>query len=297
MSDRGQQKPHSLAEILEADETQLRDWSAQGEDFELDGPAERLVLALGAMEKQPWYAPFAEGWRSLVSLPLRHPWACSMGMLVGLLCFSGTGWWFSLPTTTTDQLSVDAASPLRGSMRSAGIPEPSQPWLISKGFPLQMFHAHRMNTKGSLSHTTAKPTRDGQRVRPGDWIQFRYRSPSPLHLMVVGFNQKQEIFAYLPLQGTQSLRVPAGQKRLPEKALELDDTLGRELFLMIVSREPFSLSSVKRHLKLPPGWRQASKMPLHEHKLASTFWRDKQVKTVFINKRPRPATRRSQEGP
>jgi len=162
---------------------------------------------------------------------------------------------------------------------------------IPKAFPVQMYHAYRIENMGLLGHTQAQPTRDQQVLRPSDWIQFRYRSRSSLHLMVVGLNQKHELFAYLPLQGTHSLQLSAGEGRLPEKALELDDILGQEVFFLITSSKPFSFTAVKEQVLKRLQTSQGNLENLRNFTHSS--W---DIKTILIQKKrnaklPFPTTR------
>lgn len=99
-------------------------------------------------------------------------------------------------------------------------------------------------------HTTPALVRRGQSLRPGDFVQFRYKLPRTAHVMVVSLNDKGDVFAYFPLEGKQSRTLHAGEGTLPEnKSWELDDVLGEEKFFVIASKEPFSYKQVKSLLR------------------------------------------------
>lgn len=82
---------------------------------------------------------------------------------------------------------------------------------------------------------------------PQSMIQFELRLFRASHVLVVGVNEKAEVFAFVPLSGTQSMRLPEGSHMLPKDgSLELDEYIGWERVFVLVSDAPIALSDVKR---------------------------------------------------
>lgn len=119
---------------------------------------------------------------------------------------------------------------------------------------VSMLHAAPVKSddqrKGKLRHSIPELVRPGQVLHPGDFVQFRYSAPRPLHIMIVSLNNKGEVFAFHPFQGKRSSKMTPGEQRsIPTKgSFELDDYLGPERFFIVISRRSFPFSLVKKIL-------------------------------------------------
>lgn len=89
-----------------------------------------------------------------------------------------------------------------------------------------------------------------QSLRAGDFIQFSYTSLKPRYLMVVGMNQSGESYVMIPFSKQRSVRVHAGEGKLPtDSSFELDDYVGLERFFCFYSSRSFSFQSVRDALR------------------------------------------------
>lgn len=159
------------------------------------------------------------------------------------------------------------------------------PTYTHKGFPIEMLHAHRKGSTSSNQFTPARHTQNGSVLFPGDVIQFKYEFLQPTHMMIVSLNQRGEVFPFVPLNGKESIRVPAGTGTLPKRlSLILDGYTGPERFFFFGSRKPFTLKSVRGTLL---GNRQPVKQ-LKSWKLEPEQWLF--ANTLFIEKQPRSAS-------
>lgn len=160
-----------------------------------------------------------------------------------------------------------------------------QPAYTHKGFPIEMLHAHRKGSTSSNQFTPARHTQNGSVLFPGDVIQFKYTFLQPTHIMIVSLNQKGEVFPFVPLNGKESIRIPAGTGTLPKRlSLILDRYTGPERFFFFGSRNSFTLQSVRGTLL---GNRQPAKQ-LKSWKLEPEQWLF--ANTLFIEKQPRSAS-------
>ena len=107
---------------------------------------------------------------------------------------------------------------------------------------LTLLHAKKSESYQHKSHT-----RPGAILHEGDIVQLAYESPSPLHLMLLSLNQRGEISLYAPFGKQKSLPIPKGQGFFPpEGSLTLDDYIGDELFIFLVSKQTFTLKEAER---------------------------------------------------
>lgn len=102
----------------------------------------------------------------------------------------------------------------------------------------------RKTAEGFQHKEDAKP---GEILREGDLIQVGYVAPQPLHFLLLSLNQRGEVSAIVPLEAKESLPLPKGRGTLPkEGSLALDENLGLELFLFLVSDAAFSFATAQK---------------------------------------------------
>jgi hypothetical protein len=170
--------------------------------------------------------------------------------------------------------------------------------LRSKGLQLAstfriMYRPGQTNTPTHIQ--LAKP---GQPLAPGDLIQFRYQLTKPAYGMIVGLNDKGEVFPYVPFKGTKSMHLQARQHKpgiLPMlSSLELDNTLGYERFFLVVSPKPFAFTTLKQTLLR--SWRQ-HKGHLLKIQTLSSGQQQWQFSSWLIHKRQLPSPTKSPAKP
>lgn len=137
-------------------------------------------------------------------------------------------------------------------------------------------------SKGMAASQPAKgsyhPTRlihNGERVAPGDLLQFSLRLPRTTHCLVLSVNRKGEVFVYLPLAQERSLALPGGEHLYPPKSsMELDQSLGEERFFLFFAVTALPVKEIKRALRRQ--WQsQRNPKSLKAPKgawLSETFW-------------------------
>jgi len=87
--------------------------------------------------------------------------------------------------------------------------------------------------------------RPNEPLFPGDFVQFSYRSFHIHQALVLGINQKGEIYDVLPGRPRVSFSILPEKARLPAtRALELDDYKGEECFVMVYAQTPFTFQEV-----------------------------------------------------
>jgi len=74
----------------------------------------------------------------------------------------------------------------------------------------------------------ARQGRSGERVQPGDKLQFAYSMPAAHHLAIVGRDARGAAARYFPLTGATAA-LAAGARISLDFAVQLDDVLGREV--------------------------------------------------------------------
>lgn len=146
---------------------------------------------------------------------------------------------------------------------SARKPRLAWGWLTGMMVPaaamaaLLLFHAHQpagddLAVKGGARLTLATrggPLVDGARVHPGDDVRFVVGAPEPRQVLVLGLNEKGELFPYYPLHGERSAPVGAGQAVVLPGSVVLDGQLGRERFYVLLSAEPLSVAAVQEAVR------------------------------------------------
>lgn len=96
----------------------------------------------------------------------------------------------------------------------------------------------------------SKWAKSKQTLAPGDFLQFSLHTSLRAHAMIVGMNQKGEVYVVVPFQGKVSRVLDAGRVRLPaEGSFELDDYLGWERFYLFTAKKSFTFQQVKGSLQ------------------------------------------------
>lgn len=120
--------------------------------------------------------------------------------------------------------------------------------LVPKGTLWRILYARprRGKTKGMLAHEL----KQGQRLRPGDMVQFVYQTPKPVHTLIIGINQRGEIYPLIPSKAGKSILLPKGSGVLPQQkgrasAFLLDHYIGHECFLIITAARPLSYKALR----------------------------------------------------
>jgi anti-sigma factor RsiW len=120
------------------------------------------------------------------------------------------------------------------------------------GLALVWRPASETRTKGgfSLSSYVLHPDRgstgslhQGEPLHPGDRLQFRYNGVKGGYLAVVSVDATGSVSVFYP-PGTTAAPVLAGHEVALQSAVELDDTLGRELVLGLRCDGPVALADV-----------------------------------------------------
>ena len=120
-------------------------------------------------------------------------------------------------------------------------PTTTRQWL-TKGTSFSMLHQHKTEKKSVR-------TQNGDSLYEGDFVQCTYHISKPMHVMVISISEKGAISKYIPLDSPNSQKVLPGKGTLPKReAIELDNSLGLELFVVLASKKTFTFSEVKKAL-------------------------------------------------
>lgn len=104
-------------------------------------------------------------------------------------------------------------------------------------FSLSVYVQHRDGDGAGTLHM-------GEPLHPGDRIQFRYNGDRAGHLAVFGVDADGQVSTYYP-PGAQAPAVHAGREVPLETAVELDDSLGREVIVALRCDEPHAVARLK----------------------------------------------------
>ena len=120
-------------------------------------------------------------------------------------------------------------------------PTTSHPTWVAKGTMLRMLHQRKGQKKSDW-------TRNGTRLKAGDFVQFAYHTTQPIFVMIVSIDGKGNVSRYIPLQQTQSVQLQPGKGSLPQKqqSVELDDSLGLERIFLLTSQNKFQFRDVEK---------------------------------------------------
>jgi anti-sigma factor RsiW len=90
---------------------------------------------------------------------------------------------------------------------------------------------------------------DGAHVHAGDELRFVVGAPAAAQVLVLGLNEKGELFPYYPLQGERSVPIAAGQGVAVPGSVVLDAQPGRERFYVLLSETPISVATVQEAVR------------------------------------------------
>lgn len=123
---------------------------------------------------------------------------------------------------------------------------------------------------------------NGQVLHPGDLVQFVYRLPKNLHVMIISMNEQGKLSTFVPLTAKNSVLVHEGKGTLPfgGKSLELDDYIGKERIFIVSSHQPFSLKNMNTLVK------QEFIRKNRRLEYLTKFTGPWQIETILIHKRP-----------
>ena len=114
-----------------------------------------------------------------------------------------------------------------------------------------------VRTKGSalrfyvLHDGVVRPGSDGERVQPGDRLQFTYTNDQDAYLLIVSIDGAGKASAYYS-DGERAASVAAGSGVPLARSTLLDDTLGRETVYALQCAEPIAIAPVLEALQRAP---------------------------------------------
>ena len=86
----------------------------------------------------------------------------------------------------------------------------------------------------------------GEEVRPGERLRFAVTLPEEGFVAILGVDSTGEVFVYYPVaEGAGLTRHAAGEPRLLEGAIALDDVLGEEWFIALSCRDAAPVQALK----------------------------------------------------
>ncbi len=89
----------------------------------------------------------------------------------------------------------------------------------------------------------------GDRVRGGDRLGFRVHAEKPGHLMIVGRDERGDVYPCFPQAGKRAQAIPASTTPVTlEAAIELDETPGRERIVGLLCPGAFDYDALVRAL-------------------------------------------------
>ena len=111
-------------------------------------------------------------------------------------------------------------------------------------FMVQLPDPSNNRTKGDadldffvLQDGEARPGVDGERVRPGDRVQFSYRAEGPDTLVIIGVDGAGTVTVFYPDRGDRPEAIEPFGRRVLEGSIELDDAPGPEVFVGVFGVE------------------------------------------------------------
>jgi len=96
-----------------------------------------------------------------------------------------------------------------------------------------------------LQDGEARPGVSGERVRPGDRVQFSYRADGPDTLVLIGVDGAGTVTVFYPERGERPEPIEPHGRRVLEGSIELDDAPGPEVFVGV-----FGVEDVEEALSL-----------------------------------------------
>jgi hypothetical protein len=92
---------------------------------------------------------------------------------------------------------------------------------------------------------------DGERVQPGDHVEFAYASERDAYLAIVSIDAARKASVYYARAG-RAAPMPAARRAVLEESTLLDDTLGPETVYALVCAEPIEVAPLLRALEQEP---------------------------------------------
>jgi hypothetical protein len=102
-----------------------------------------------------------------------------------------------------------------------------------------------------LHDGAVRPGADGERVQPGDRIEFRYTSERDAYLGIVSIDGARKASVYYAAGG-RAAEVRAASHALLDRSTLLDGTLGAELVYALVCTQPIALAPLLQALERAP---------------------------------------------
>ena len=104
---------------------------------------------------------------------------------------------------------------------------------------------------------------DGATVHAGEALRFAVSAPHAGYLLVLGLNERGELFPYYPLGGKASVAQGAAQEAVLPGSAVLDATLGRERFYALLTERPVTVADVDAAVHAARTTLQAPELPVH----------------------------------
>ncbi|HEU4382145.1 MAG TPA: hypothetical protein VFR85_01480 [Anaeromyxobacteraceae bacterium] len=101
----------------------------------------------------------------------------------------------------------------------------------------------------------ARPLETGETLRPGDLLRFGVVSPTPAHALVASIDEGGRVSRYHPPTGSGGAPVEGrAQLQVLPGSVELDETVGREWIVLVLSPGPLDGRRVEEALR--KAWRE-----------------------------------------
>lgn len=102
-----------------------------------------------------------------------------------------------------------------------------------------------------LHDGAVRPGMNGERVQPGDRIEFAYTSERDAYLAIVSIDSARKASSYYAKDG-RAAKIPPARRAVLEQSTLLDDTLGPELVYTLVCAQPIEVAPVLQALERSP---------------------------------------------
>lgn len=157
----------------------------------------------------------------------------------------------------------------------------SQDDIVFKGWRAEMLYA-RYNQKAQGSYSPTQTLQQSASLSARDLIQFKYQVPKAAHMMIVGLNDKGEVFPLVVSKDKHSQKVKAGSGRFPrEQAFQLDHYIGLERYFLVVANKRFSFQKLQSMIRKT--WKE-NKSDTERLNQLSQSW---QIRTWVVRKTKR----------
>ena len=102
-----------------------------------------------------------------------------------------------------------------------------------------------------LHDGSVRPGADGERVQPGDRIEFSYTSEREVYLAILGIDAARKASVYYAKDG-RAVKVPPARRALLDQSTLLDTTLGQERVYTLVCAQPIAVAPILHALERAP---------------------------------------------